>query len=199
MTVIDLVGWAAGLLTMLTTVPQLVKLLRTGDTRGVALGTYGVWVSTASWWTLWSFQVRAWPSFVMNAVCIALELLIVTRLRPTILQWGLVLFGASSVLLVAPWQNVVLLGAMCLQLWVALPTVRLVLLRSPLDGVSALTWAAVLASNVLWVVYMVGIDRPQAGVVDFLAGICSVTFLVRLRRIRRSAPTRTNVPHTPAS
>ena len=197
--IIDLVGWAAGILTMLTTAPQLVKLLRTGDTRGVALGTYGVWVSTATWWAVWSFQVQAWPSFVMNTISIVLELLIVVRLRPTIRQWVLILLGAASVLLLTPWPNVVLLGAMCLQLWVALPTARLVLIRAPLDGVSAATWATVLSSNVLWVVYMTGIGRPEATPVDFIAGICALIILYRLRRVRRYASNPENQRTTPTA
>jgi MtN3 and saliva related transmembrane protein len=190
---IDTVGWLAGGLTMLTTLPQLIKLIRTDDRRGVAMGTYGAWVATAAWWAVWSYQVAAWPSFVMNALCLIIDLIIVVRLRATARQWAAILAGTFGAVLLYPWVSLVLLGAMILQLWVALPTLRLVLRGEPLDGVSAVTWAVVLSSNVCWVVYMTGIGRPQATVVDVIAGICATVILVRLRGFRR---TRT-LPATP--
>lgn len=169
----------------MTALPQLFKLWRSKDTTGVALGTYGVWVSTAAWWALWSAEVGAWPSFYMNMVCLLLDIAVVAFLRPSLKVWFLVAAGPALGLLFINNTTILLCVAMALQLYVALPTLALVLKNRPVSGLSAGTWAAVLSSNILWIAYMMSIGQPQSTVVDFVAGVCAVVILVRIGKARK--------------
>lgn len=75
-------GVAAGLCSMASFVPQIVKMLREREAVGVSLRMYAVTIVGFSCWVTYGVLSNSWPVAVSNAVCIALCVTILTlRLR----------------------------------------------------------------------------------------------------------------------
>jgi MtN3 and saliva related transmembrane protein len=69
---INIVGAAAGLCSMASFVPQIVKIWRARDAQGVSLRMFGVTITAFALWTLFGVLQQAWPIIISNAVCLAL-------------------------------------------------------------------------------------------------------------------------------
>jgi MtN3 and saliva related transmembrane protein len=70
---INAVGTAAGLCSMASFVPQLLKMLRERNAEGVSLRTYLVTVTGFVLWIAYGLLLGSWPVAVSNAVNLVLS------------------------------------------------------------------------------------------------------------------------------
>ena len=68
----ELVGYGAAILTTLSFVPQAWLTFRTRDVRGISLGMYRVFTVGVARWLLYGWMMGAWPIVIANAVTLAL-------------------------------------------------------------------------------------------------------------------------------
>jgi MtN3 and saliva related transmembrane protein len=79
---IDLIGVGAGLLSMISFIPQIAKIWREKNASGVSLRTYALTVSAFALWLTYGLLSGTWPVAAANAVCLTLSAMIVAlRLR----------------------------------------------------------------------------------------------------------------------
>jgi MtN3 and saliva related transmembrane protein len=79
---VDAFGVAAGLCSMASFVPQIIKIMRERNADGVSLIMYGVTIFGFICWTTYGVLSGSWPVVVSNAVCLVLTATIfVLRLR----------------------------------------------------------------------------------------------------------------------
>ncbi len=71
--VINIVGTAAGLCSMSSFVPQIIKIWRDKDASGVSLHMFGVTMTAFALWCVYGFMLASWPIALSNAVCLALS------------------------------------------------------------------------------------------------------------------------------
>lgn len=74
----ELVGYGAAILTTLSFVPQAWLTFRTRDVRGISLGMYSVFTVGVALWLLYGWMMGAWPIVIANAVTLALAGVILT-------------------------------------------------------------------------------------------------------------------------
>lgn len=75
-------GVVAGLCSMASFVPQIVKILRERDASAISLRMYAVTIVGFACWTAYGALTGSWPITLANAVCLALVATIfVLRLR----------------------------------------------------------------------------------------------------------------------
>ncbi len=77
MEIANIVGVAAGLTSIGSFIPQILKLLRERDASGVSLQMFVVTVTAFVLWTTYGVLNQSWPVTASNAVCLALALFIV--------------------------------------------------------------------------------------------------------------------------
>lgn len=75
--IINVVGVAAGVCSMVSFVPQIGKILKTKSAEGVSLKMFSVTVTAFVLWTIYGFLLGSWPIALSNAVCLCLSLAIV--------------------------------------------------------------------------------------------------------------------------
>ena len=75
----DLIGTIAATLTTLSFLPQVILVLRTGETRGISLGMYSVFTVGVALWIVYGLKLGAVPVIAANAItfCLAMSILIV--------------------------------------------------------------------------------------------------------------------------
>jgi MtN3 and saliva related transmembrane protein len=71
--VVNAVGTVAGLCSMASFVPQVVKILREKRAQGVALHTYLLTVTGFVFWIAYGVMLKSWPVAVSNAVNLVLS------------------------------------------------------------------------------------------------------------------------------
>ena len=71
--IVNAVGTAAGLCSMASFVPQVVKILREKRADGVALRTYLLTVTGFVLWIVYGVMLKSWPVAVSNAVNLVLS------------------------------------------------------------------------------------------------------------------------------
>lgn len=69
----EAVGAAAGLCSMASFTPQVVKLWRERDAKAISLRMYALTVTGFSLWTLYGVMIASWPVIGANSVCLALS------------------------------------------------------------------------------------------------------------------------------
>jgi len=80
--IINIVGVAAGLCSMISFVPQIGKILQTKSAEGVSLKMFSVTVTAFVLWTAYGVLLGSWPIAVSNFVCLCLALtIVVLRLK----------------------------------------------------------------------------------------------------------------------
>lgn len=80
--IVNTIGVIAGLCSMTSFVPQIVKILRERTAEGVSLHMYAVTTVGFTCWTAFGLLTNSWPVALANAVCLALVITIfVLRLR----------------------------------------------------------------------------------------------------------------------
>ena len=78
----DVVGTAAGVCSMTSFVPQIVKIVRERDASSVSLRMYMVTVTGFALWIIYGVLNESWPIWASNSVCLALTATILAlRLR----------------------------------------------------------------------------------------------------------------------
>jgi MtN3 and saliva related transmembrane protein len=70
---VDIVGTAAALCSMVSFTPQIVKIWRERDASSVSLRMYVVTVTGFCLWTAYGVLIRSWPVIGANAVCLMLS------------------------------------------------------------------------------------------------------------------------------
>lgn len=82
MSALEVLGYTAATLTTLAFVPQVIHVLRTGDTRALSLWMYVLFCSGVALWAIYGWLLRAWPIVVANGITLALGLIVlVMKLR----------------------------------------------------------------------------------------------------------------------
>jgi len=76
MTVANIIGIVAGILTTSAFLPQVVKTVRTKSTKDVSLGMFSVTSTGLALWLLYGILTKAVPVIIANAVSLPLCLTI---------------------------------------------------------------------------------------------------------------------------
>jgi MtN3 and saliva related transmembrane protein len=75
-------GVVAGLCSMISFIPQIMKIVRERDASGISLRMYVVTIFGFVCWTTYGALSGSWPVTVSNAICIVLtSTIFVLRLR----------------------------------------------------------------------------------------------------------------------
>lgn len=72
----EVVGFCAGLCSMVSFTPQLIKTWRERDARSISLRMYVVTVTGFSLWVTYGVMIGSWPVMLTNSVCLILSALI---------------------------------------------------------------------------------------------------------------------------
>ena len=158
-----IIGWLAGVLTLASGVPQVIKLVRTRDSQGVSEWTYVIWASTALFWAGWGFHIGAAPMIAVNLILLPILTTLVVLLGPDRRQLAF-LVASPPILLLAllvlpPASAVIGTILICL---LAVPSVVEAYRTEDPSGVAIGTWVLLALSAALWVTYNVGIGYPLA-------------------------------------
>lgn len=81
----DLIGTLAAILTTSSFVPQVVRTLRTRDTRGISFWMYLLFCAGVALWGIYGVMLGSWPIIVANGITLALGLVVLwhkARERP---------------------------------------------------------------------------------------------------------------------
>lgn len=79
---IHYLGYFAGVLTVASFLPQVVRTWRTRSTGDLSLGMFALLVTASSLWVIYAFVKRDWPVVATNGGMVALNgLLAVAKLR----------------------------------------------------------------------------------------------------------------------
>ncbi len=72
MSLIDLIGFVAAVLTTASFVPQAWHTFRTRDVRGISLGMYSAFTAGVACWLVYGLLLGAWPIVIANCITLAL-------------------------------------------------------------------------------------------------------------------------------
>lgn len=82
MTLPDLIGTFAAVLTTASFLPQAWHTFQTKDVKGISLGMYSVFTSGVAMWLVYGILLTAWPIVISNAITVALaSAILVMKLR----------------------------------------------------------------------------------------------------------------------
>ncbi len=82
MSLIDLTGTLAAMLTTASFVPQVWHTYQSKDASGISLGMYSAFTAGVVLWLIYGLMLSAWPIVVANAVTLALTAtILVMKLR----------------------------------------------------------------------------------------------------------------------
>lgn len=72
MSVQELIGYAAAILTTVSFVPQAILTLRTRNVSGISLGMYSCFTAGVALWLVYGISLGQWPLILANAITLAL-------------------------------------------------------------------------------------------------------------------------------
>lgn len=72
MTLTDLIGSCAAVLTTASFLPQAIHTFRTKDVRGISLGMYSAFTVGVAMWLVYGLLLEAWPVVMANLVTLVL-------------------------------------------------------------------------------------------------------------------------------
>lgn len=72
MSLTELFGYCAAVLTTVSFVPQAWHTFKTRDVRGISLGMYSVFTAGVACWLVYGLLLGAWPIVLANIVTLAL-------------------------------------------------------------------------------------------------------------------------------
>ena len=75
---IHYLGYFAGLLTVVSFLPQVIRTWRTRQTRDLSLGMFALLVTASSLWIFYGFIIGSWPVIATNIGMVALNGALVT-------------------------------------------------------------------------------------------------------------------------
>lgn len=73
----DLIGMAAGTLTTVSFVPQVLKIWRSRSAKDISLGMFLLFSLGVLLWLIYGFKIAAMPIILANAITLALSLSII--------------------------------------------------------------------------------------------------------------------------
>ena len=76
MTLTEIVGSVAALLTTVAFFPQAWHTFRTRDVSGISLGMYSVFAVGVACWLVYGILLGAWPIVIANCITLALSVAI---------------------------------------------------------------------------------------------------------------------------
>ena len=68
---VDLIGYAAGALTTIAFVPQVIHSWKTRDLSGVSLRMYVLFTGGVALWLAFGIAIGSWPIIAANAITLA--------------------------------------------------------------------------------------------------------------------------------
>jgi len=72
MSLTEIFGYCAAVLTTVSFVPQAWHTFKTRDVRGISLGMYSVFTVGVACWLIYGLLLGAWPIVIANVVTLAL-------------------------------------------------------------------------------------------------------------------------------
>ncbi len=82
MVYIELIGYIATLLSVVSFIPQVVKSWKTKSTQDVSLPMYFIFTASQLLWLLYGLLIQSWPLAVANAIIFVLSLsILLLKLR----------------------------------------------------------------------------------------------------------------------
>jgi MtN3 and saliva related transmembrane protein len=79
---LELLGYAAAVLTSTSFIPQAVMTIRTRDTRGISRGMYLIFTAGVALWLAYGIAIDSWPMIFANVATLALaSTILVLKLR----------------------------------------------------------------------------------------------------------------------
>jgi len=72
----DVIGFIAAVLTTASFVPQAWHTFQTRDVRGISLGMYSAFTAGVACWLVYGLLLDAWPIVIANCITLALSLAI---------------------------------------------------------------------------------------------------------------------------
>jgi len=74
---IDLVGYLAGGLILVSIIPQIVKSWRTKSAKDLSLARYLIYIAGVVLWFVYGILLHSWPMIIVNAInlCLAASML----------------------------------------------------------------------------------------------------------------------------
>ncbi|MFZ3084964.1 SemiSWEET transporter [Rhodoferax ferrireducens] len=72
MSLTELFGYCAAVLTTVSFVPQAWHTFTTRDVRGISLGMYSVFTAGVACWLIYGLLLGAWPIVIANVVTLVL-------------------------------------------------------------------------------------------------------------------------------
>ncbi len=76
MSAIDCLGFAAGTVTTLAFVPQLVRVVRNRSARDISFWSFLIFVTGVALWDAYGLFIRSWPIIIANSVTLVISLAI---------------------------------------------------------------------------------------------------------------------------
>jgi MtN3 and saliva related transmembrane protein len=70
---VELLGYAAGTLTTIAFVPQVLKVLKTRSTADISLGMFVIFTAGVILWEIYGLLLGSWPIIVANLVTLVLS------------------------------------------------------------------------------------------------------------------------------
>lgn len=78
MTQIDILGYAAGILVVISLLPQAIKSRKTKSTKDISLRRYIIYAMGLILWITYAIIINNWPIAIMNSVGLILALSILS-------------------------------------------------------------------------------------------------------------------------
>lgn len=76
-----LVGYLASVCSVTSFVPQVWKVVRTGDTAAISARMYWLTVVGFALWSAFGFLRGEWPIILTNSICFCLGFILIRKLR----------------------------------------------------------------------------------------------------------------------
>jgi MtN3 and saliva related transmembrane protein len=72
MTLTDLIGTLAAVLTTVSFLPQALHTFKTKDVSGISLGMYSAFTAGVALWLVYGLMLHAWPVVIANVITLTL-------------------------------------------------------------------------------------------------------------------------------
>ena len=76
MNTIDIIGYLAALLTTVSFIPQVYKIIKTKSAKDISLGMYSVFMVGILLWLIYGFTIGSMPVTIANFITLLLVLVI---------------------------------------------------------------------------------------------------------------------------
>jgi len=187
----SVLGWFLATVAILTAWPQAIRLIRTRNSDGVNATTAGFACLSMIAWSGYTYRLGDTPALISSvgplaAWCTTLVMLVSlkapdavrTVLKITPVAVGLLLLSASS-----SWAWTGGIAAAGSALW-ALPQLRTALTVKRLEGVSIVSYTAMAAENVGWILYAILTATPAYAAGASIQAPATALIALKARRSR---------------